>query len=147
MRFKFHGWIAEVDVEATKRAYASGGPGASAECGCSECANFAAAREAGYIYPAKVARLLEDMGVDLTRESEVFVESPAHRGSLVYGGWFNIAGELLEGPDEAVEIEQGFELLACPEGAVVDDAFGEVPVFRIEFLALAPVMDALRRKK
>ena len=146
MRFKFHGWTVEVDVDATRRAYATGSPGASVECGCDECANFIAAREAGYVYPVAVAKLLSDMGVDLSRESEVFLEGPAGRGAVVYGGWFNVAGELVHDAGEAVEVEPGFELYALPEGAMVDDAFGDAPVFRIEFQVLVPQMDSTKRK-
>jgi hypothetical protein len=147
VRFEYRGWTAEVDVETTRRAYAQGSPGASVECGCDECANFIAARDAGYVYPVEVAKLLSDMGVDLTRESEVFMAGPADRGSVVYGGWFNVAGELLSEGGGSTEVEPGFDLYPLPEGAVVDDAFGEVPVFRIEFRVLVPWMSDLKRKK
>jgi hypothetical protein len=142
VRFEYRGWVAKVDVDATRRAYATGSQGASVECGCDECANFIAAREAGYVYPDEVAKLLQDMGVDLSRESEVYVDGSAGRGTVVYGGWFNVAGELVREAAEAVEVEPGFELYALPEGAMVDDAFGEVPVFRIEFQVLVPLMSA-----
>lgn len=147
MRFEYRGWVADVDVDATRKAYAQGGQGASAECGCDECANFIAARDAGYIYPVEVATLLSEMGVDLTRESEVYVDGRADRGSIVYSGWFNIAGELLGGDDEPVEIEPGFELCMLPEGAVVEDAFGEIPVFRVEFTVLAPLLKTRKRTR
>ena len=87
------------------------------------------------------------MGADPSRESEVYVEGPAGRGSLVYGGWFNIAGQLLSGDGVPTEIETGFDLFPLSEGAAVDDAFGEDPVFRVEFRALVPWMDSLKRKK
>lgn len=147
MRFEFRGWVAEVDVDATRRAYAAGSPGASVECGCDECANFIAAREAGYVYPVEVAKLLQGMGVDLTRETDVFVDGSAGRGTVVYGGWFNVAGELVREAPGPVEVEPGFELQALPEGAVVDDAFGEAPVFRIEFHALVPLMNAGKQSR
>jgi hypothetical protein len=147
VHFEFHGWAAEVDVDATRHAYAVGSPGASVECGCDECANFITAREAGYVYPDKVAKLLQDMGVDLSRESDVFVDGSAGRGTVVYGGWFNVAGELVHEAPGPVEVEPGFELYALPEGAVVDDAFGEAPVFRIEFQVLVPLMSAGKQSR
>lgn len=147
MRFEFRGWVAEVDVDATRRAYAAGSPGASVECGCAECANFIAAREAGYVYPVEVAGLLQAMGVDLSRESEVYVDGSAGRGTVVYGGWFNVAGELVHDALEPVEVEPGFELYALPEGAMVDDAFGEAPVFRVEFHVLVPLMNAGKQSR
>ncbi len=147
MRFEYRGWVADVDVEATRKAYAQGTAGASVECGCDECANYIAARDAGYAFPAEVAKLLTRMGVDLRRESEVYVEGSAGRGALVYGGWFNVAGELVSDTGIDTEIEPGFDLYPLPEGAVVDSAFGEVPVFRIEFRTLVPKMNSLKRKR
>ncbi|NTU72046.1 MAG: hypothetical protein HGB10_09550 [Coriobacteriia bacterium] len=147
MRFNYRGWVADVDVDATRNAYAKGHPGASVECGCDECANFIAARDSGYVYPVAVAKLLTDMGVDLARESEVFVAGSIGRGNVVYGGWFNVAGVLVSDEEGSTEVEPGFDLFPLPEGAVVDDAFGEEPVFRIEFRVLVPWMQTLKRKK
>ena len=147
MRFESHGWVAEVDVDATRRAYAAGGPGASVECGCTECGNFIEARDAGYVYPAEVADLLLDMGVDPNRESEIYAAGPVDHGSIRYGGWFNIAGQLVEDRRESTDIEPGFALYPMPEGALVDPAFGQAPVFRIEFEVIVPWMASRARKR
>ena len=147
MRFKYRGWVADVDVEATRRAYAEGHRGASVECGCDECANYIAARDAGYIFPDEVAKLLSDMGVDLSRESEVVAGGKVGRDSVVYSGWFNLAGQLVSDSGGPTEVEPGFDLYPMEEGALVDDSFGEVPVFRIEFEVLSPLMDQSKRKR
>jgi hypothetical protein len=147
VRFEYRNWVADVDVEATRKAYAEGHAGASVECGCDECANFIAARDAGYIFPREVAKLLTDMGADLSRESEVVVEGKVGRDSILYAGWFNVAGQLLSDSGGSTEVEPGFNLYPMPEGALVDDSFGEVPVFRVEFEVLAPLMDRLKRKR
>ncbi len=146
MRFKYRGWVADVEVEVTRRAYAQGHQGAAVECGCEECANYIAARDAGYIFPDEVAKLLSDMGVDLSRESEVVVVGRVGRDSIVYSGWFNVAGALVSDSGGPTEVEPGFDLYPMEEGALVDDAFGEVPVFRIEFEVLAPLVAQPKRK-
>jgi hypothetical protein len=68
------------------------------QCDCSGCRNFAAQRE--NIYPQEFARFLGVLGVDPTKEREVFDLDCdlSHPDKLtLYGGWFLFVGELIGG--------------------------------------------------
>jgi hypothetical protein len=138
MRVDFRGWTADVDVEATRSSYATAGLGAAQACDCAECRNFVVARDAGLVYPSDVVDLLVSMGVDLTRESEVYLEGPIDDGRLWYGGWFNVVGRLVDDSGESTEVAPGFYLYPLAQGALVTDAFGDASVFRVEFKAAVP---------
>jgi hypothetical protein len=138
---KFGSWVAEVDPKANRSAYSLIAEGAAEECACPECRNFIAARDKGLVYPAEVVELFGRMGVDSTRESEVYgMDTGANRNGLgIYGGWFNVIGRLM-GDDVAVphEVSQRIQLYPSSGAALPDPAFGEVEMFRIEFVIALP---------
>jgi hypothetical protein len=138
---KFGSWVAQVDPEANRTAYSHIAQGAAEECSCPECRNFIAARGKGLVYPADVVGLFGRMGVDADRESEVYgMDAGANRDGLcVYGGWFNVVGRLL-GDDVAVprEVSPRIQLYPSSGAALPDPAFGDVEMFRIEFVIALP---------
>lgn len=87
------------DRDATIAAYQGMGRGGADECPCStpcdECKNFAAQRDVAY--PLQFKNLLDQLGIDSTKEAEVFTYREQQGGWQEYGGWFYLVGALVAG--------------------------------------------------
>jgi hypothetical protein len=94
------------DREMTLRAYAGITTDGAAECGCSYCRNFIAQR--GSIYPPSFLSLLHQLGIDPTKEGEVYECGPSDDGKRFYGGWLFFTGQLIE-PGERHLQQDGIE--------------------------------------
>ena len=66
MEIDFNHWHIEVDVEATRRAYADIIQSDAQECGCSMCRNFIAQRNAAY--SPDVLQFFKQVGIDAAKE-------------------------------------------------------------------------------
>jgi len=138
---KFGGWVAQVDVKANRDAYSQVPLSAGDVCGCLECRNFEAARAKGLVYPKEVLVLFKRMGVNPARESEVYGMglSREYRGHYLFGGWFNVVGVLLgEDVPAPDSVTPKIQLFPMHDAALPDPAFGEAPMFRIEFVVALP---------
>jgi hypothetical protein len=87
------------DRESTIDLYRKTVTGAgSNKCDCIPCKNFAAQKE--NVFPAEFLGLLEELGIDWTREWEAFEydwdESNTDK-LILYGGWFLFVGKLTAG--------------------------------------------------
>jgi hypothetical protein len=71
------------------------------KCGCSHCRNFIAQRTTAY--PTSFRDLLDRLGIDASKEGEVYGCWPTPSGKRLYGGWFFFCGELLEAGEQRVE--------------------------------------------
>jgi hypothetical protein len=90
-------WQYSVDREATIAAYARASHGDAVRCGCNGCRNFIAART--QVFPPDFIALLDSLGIDPTKEGEVYTEGRKGPGSHYYGGWFHFVGELSRSGD------------------------------------------------
>ncbi len=82
------------DRECTRRVYTSIPTGDADVCGCLHCRNFAAQRDQAY--PESFLQLLDHLGVDPAKESEVYYLYTDSKGKSEYGGWFHLVGEIVE---------------------------------------------------
>ena len=82
------------DRAMTQKAYADITADGAVECGCSYCRNFIAQRAS--IYPASFLALLDQLGIDPTKEGEVYECGPSENGTRLYGGWFFLTGQMIE---------------------------------------------------
>ena len=98
--------VIEFDRDATACAYATIERGDSERCGCSYCRNFMSQRSV--VYPKEFLALLEELGIDSSKEDEVYECGPA--GSLRwYRGWFFFSGELIQPGERATsELHESF---------------------------------------
>jgi hypothetical protein len=153
---KFGDWTAQVDADANRSAYSRIPYSAAEDCACAECLNFVEARNRGLVYSAQVLGLFKRMGVDSTRESEVYAMDAVNNrsGLTLYGGWFNVIGQLSgEDAKGPTEITGELQLFPMAGAALPDPAFGEVPMFRSEFVIALPWLlgepqpNAPRRRK
>jgi hypothetical protein len=137
----FGRWRLCCDREATRRAYDCikiGGPEA---CGCCYCRNFAADRS--QIYPAEVRALFDGLGIDFTKESEVYEMGRLESGLRQYGGWFHCVGRIeAEGEEiEKFDLEGGtgpFSFYFHDKPNLVPACFQGSPLLQLEFNAQVP---------
>jgi hypothetical protein len=148
MQIKFKKWIIQCDVDATRKAYAKIKSGGPEECGCNTCKNFVAARQ--YTYPQEVSSILEQLGISINKEAEVYHNCKLESGLHDYGGWFHFIGSIEEGPDskrqiaentftfELERIDNRFAMGFTADIALVQRSFGNQPVVQVEFEAEVP---------
>ena len=79
--------------QETAAVYATLKHGDTERCGCISCQNFALQRNVAY--PDSFRSLLDELGIDPNKEGEVFEYGPIADGYHLYGGWFNLIGELV----------------------------------------------------
>jgi hypothetical protein len=111
------------DREQTAKAYSSIKTGAAEQCGCERCRIFAAHRTT--IYSDHFLKLLERLGIDASKESDVH-EWDADR----YGGWFYVLGEVVKAGERMTEDASGLRYFFRPARA---RDFGE-QVIALEFI-------------
>ena len=96
------------DGKRTRTAYAAMKYGSAERCGCAYCRNFLAQRST--VYPEKFRLLLDQLGIESEKESHVYECGP--KGSILeYGGWFYLAGELVEAGERMTDAGPGFQYL------------------------------------
>jgi len=138
----FQDWSVEVDREATAEAYARIEASGSEVCGCQDCRNFVAVRDAGRLYPPEVLDMLAELGVDPSLEAESWSVGPIdadHPDVHLYGWWFNVIGHLLPGElTQPREPARELQVYPVSGGALADAAFGDAPLFRVELLGGLP---------
>jgi hypothetical protein len=86
--------VIRYDRDRTQRVYAGVEKGDADVCGCLYCQNFAAQRASAF--PETFKRLLDQLGIDPSKEGEVYELGSTERGTFSYGGWFYFCGEMLE---------------------------------------------------
>jgi hypothetical protein len=86
------------DRVCTSDAYARIEKPGAEECGCAMCRNFIAQRSRAY--PSSFLVLLGRLGIDASKEGEVYYLAPNKSGRRLYGGWFFFCGELLEAEEK-----------------------------------------------
>lgn len=88
--------------------------------------------------PTSFSDLLDRVGVDPERPSELVFGGTTEAGATAYSGWFNVVGHIVSDARCAVAVEPGFKLYPMPNGLLAGSAFRELPMFRIEFTVELP---------
>ena len=88
-------WSVDHDPEATAAYYRH--PEVGADCDCSSCRNFAAALQ--QVFPESFRSLAGELEIDLAKYIELAHYGPDDSGLHRYGGWFYLAGEIIDGGD------------------------------------------------
>ena len=141
---EFAGWTVACNVDSTRQAYAEMSVGGPEECGCLHCRNFAAARS--QLYPPAVLVLFEQLGIDPTRETEVYhlapdgsdADGPPETRMHRYGGWFHAIGDVVTDREGYEILSPDFQLTIIRGGVVIPSPFPHTPLFRLEFNARVP---------
>lgn len=89
-------WTLTVDRESTQLTYASVVNGSAEDCKCDDCKNYVAC--CAMAFPGEVILLLDQLGIDYRKESEVWRMSKDEDGNHLYNGIFHFKGSF-EGKD------------------------------------------------
>lgn len=91
----FLNWKLLVDNERTKLAYQSV-VSTTESCDCEWCSNFVAVREKSY--PSNVLNLFSQLGVDPTKEADLYQQARDEtKNAVFYRWWFYFIGKVVEG--------------------------------------------------
>jgi hypothetical protein len=145
-------WKLQSDPDATRSAFSHLELGSPESCGCTDCLNFAAARERAY--PSEILTVFDQLGIDSHKESEIWHYCREDSGVHLYGGFFHFVGSIESGKDakEMVDgygtidleaIGEGFEFGFTSNVALVPKSFGDALVVQLEFQTKIPwVLDS-----
>ena len=140
-------WVLEYDRDATKTAYAQIDKCGPEECGCTHCQNFMKLREK--IYPKKVLEIFDLLGIDYTKENEVYHTHKTKPGWHSYGGWLHFIGSIIkiienripldsQGNETYLIVEKHFEWSFRERRDEASSYFDENPLVQIDFSAEVP---------
>lgn len=123
--------LVRYDRDATLTAYVRLKRGSAEMCGCNVCRNFLAQRDS--VYPQHFLKLLDQLGIDLTKEGDLYEEGPLADNVQPSGGWFYFVGEVVEAGDRLTEMGRDFQCFIRSAGATsVTKLFGD-SVCALEF--------------
>ena len=130
----FGQWTYSVDRDATALAYGRAEKGGADTCDCVPCRNFRVAR--ANAFPAEFRALLDQLGVDLNKDGEVYHNGRIAPGRHDYAGWFHFVGTLPETGDfSPVCLGEGFTAWMCGATAPRLASLTGLPVVQLEFHA------------
>lgn len=152
---EFHPWLLHYDYDATKTAYNNIKEGDAVRCGCANCKNYISTRDSAF--PDSIKDLLLKIGIDYSKEFEVYHNCRLSSGRHDYGGIFHFIGKstLLENIDidadncstlltdnsdaKALEINDSFSVsMINVENNYMHNAFAGKKIVEINFFIKAP---------
>ena len=138
----------DIDIAKTKRFYDSADR-VSQYCTCDGCLNFEKAVD--FLSPA-VRTLFAELGVDMKKVRECYVNCTNNDGTLLYGGFYHICGVLLSGQggwvkkdddhaywdsNSTIRTYPNFEISFNKEYDLLEKDF-PLPVIQLDFSANIP---------
>jgi len=87
---QFHDWLLHVDMDLTRSTYSAVTNGSADECSCNDCLNYVTNRTNAF--PAEIKVLLDELGIDCRKESEVWRMCKDLDGLHRYAGFFHFKG-------------------------------------------------------
>ena len=132
----FGQWQYNCDREATAAACARTKVGYTESCTCNGCRNFVAARTKAL--PRSFVDLLNTLGVDPSKDAEIYHTARMAPGKHLYGGWYHFVGALeLTGDFAPVEMGEGFTAWMCRGASLCLAELKGLPLVQIELSATA----------
>ena len=148
MLFEIGHYKLDIDIAKNKHFY-DRADWVTQHCTCDGCLNFEKAVD--FLSPT-VRTLFANLGVDMKKVRECYVNCTNNDGTLLYGGFYHVCGTLLEGKggwtnngenhtywnsDSAAHIDLNFEISFQNEIDLLEKDF-PLPVVQLEFLANIP---------
>ncbi|MDE6953742.1 MAG: hypothetical protein K2P09_08015 [Erysipelotrichales bacterium] len=148
MFFEIGQYRLDIDVARTKHFYENA-DFVSKSCSCDGCLNFEKAVSA---LPISVIAFFTNLGTDMKKVCECYVNDTADDGTLLYGGFYHICGTLLDGKSAWKSIDENTfcwdsnaTFSICPDFfvsfqenvALLEKDF-PLPVIQLEFFAKIP---------
>ena len=141
-------WSIDARVSLTLDAFEAIESGSPEACGCDPCLKFAASRRK--TYPKEFRQFLRELGVPYDRESEIYHNCRLKNGLHSYGGWFHCLGQIVDGPDAFVPLDENggtynlrllndtFSFGITTRTALVPDSLSDGSVLQIQFATEIP---------
>lgn len=131
-------WVYAPNRTATIAAHANAVTGGADGCTCGPCRNFGLVREE--LFPPDFLALLDELGVDPRKDSEVTQSYRGDDGLCLYIGWFHFVGDLSGHRDAASDDEPlpDFKFSFVDEYRPRLVEFGDQDMKVLEFWCYAP---------
>lgn len=138
----------DIDIVKTEHFYKNADV-VSKFCSCDGCLNF---EKAVSTLPAAVISFFTNLGIDMQKVCECYVNDTEDNGVLVYGGFYHVCGTLLDGESawkksddnifrwdskSAFSISPDFSVSFSEDVALLEKDFPR-PVIQLEFFAKIP---------
>lgn len=148
MIFTFSQYQIDIEVEKTKEFY-SKAEYLTEGCSCQWCQNYEKA--ADKLSP-NIHDFFAQLGVDIKKPAEVYMNCPNEDGTIYYGGFYHLCGRLLTGESAWQEagngvsqwkeemchrIDENYAVSFQEEAALVEKGF-PMPVLQMEIAATIP---------
>jgi hypothetical protein len=138
----YESWVIGYDDVLTREIFKDviSGP---QRCGCGNCENFILARD--QVYPESLKKILNQLGIDYQKETEISHFNRVRTGCHFYGGWFHFVGQIQKAPeDEGANIygrvpeELDFAWSFSNKQYLIPEAFGRNPVIQLDWIGKVP---------
>ena len=148
MIIEFGNYIIDVDVEKTREFYRNA-ESVSEGCSCDGCLNYEKAVD---VLPSAIKIFFDNLGIDMKKVCECYVNTANKDGTLMYGGFYHICGNLITGESGWHKVSESyavwnnkvtfaitdfFHVSVQSDVALLEDGF-PLPVIQLEFLADIP---------
>jgi hypothetical protein len=141
----YESWVIEYDDVLTRSIYNDLTSGTE-NCGCQLCINFSHAR--GSVYPDSFKKMLDQLGIDAEKETEICQFNRLSPGWHLYAGWFHFVGTIKKAPSDELTYKQvpdesDFSWYFRSKKDLLPKAFGQNPVVQLNWIGKVPwVIDA-----
>lgn len=109
MIFEFEKYMIDIDVEKTRDFY-SRADKITDGCDCSGCRNYEKWATTSFSC-TETRHILKQMGVQMEKPVEVYVNYQNEDGSVFYGGFYHLCGRILQGCEVWNEISEKHKTL------------------------------------
>lgn len=148
MLFEFGQYKVDVDVKRTSSFYNTASH-VSNGCSCDGCQNFEKAVD---VLPQVIIDLFSELGIDMKKVCECYVNRKSEDGTLFYGGFYHLCGTLVAGQsawistdaatshfdeDDTFSVTSEFHISFEEDVDLLEKDF-PTPVLQLEFLANIP---------
>ncbi|MEO8071952.1 MAG: hypothetical protein ABI686_01780 [Acidobacteriota bacterium] len=120
-KIKFRDWEFEIDCDLTKKSYEMKLFGSADHCPCRYCKNYLVQRS--LIFTEEIKKLLNDLGIEISKEDDVTEYVKLENGLHKYIGEFVFAGKIFSGNKFDRNGASGIQFTKISDNFLI--AFGE----------------------
>lgn len=97
MKLEIEGWILDIDVQRTKKTYASIRESGCLACGCNYCLNYL--KNLPESFPINIRKFFESAGMDISKDAEVYEQGEVTPTRNLYEGEYYLWGSIISVPE------------------------------------------------
>lgn len=129
--FELGPWKIWCDPELNRSIYSQIHQAGPEACRCGDCLRFAETRDS--FYPGRVKELLNALGIDFRKETEVVTYGAEGSPPSLLQGWYNFAGRVESGAEALYYLPGDFQLDVSNGGLLPPPEFGSLSLVKIEW--------------